>query len=55
MERLISVVEILQDSKDTWIVYELGGETLSKVMMEMKGDFIDGSRVYTVNFSEPYY
>ena len=36
-------------------MYEFGSETLSKVMMEMKGDFIEGSRVYTVNFSEVYY
>ena len=37
-----------QTSKDLWMVFELGGQTLSKVLYEMKGEFFKGERVYQV-------
>ena len=37
-------------AKDMWMVFELGGHTLSKLLYEMKGEFFKGERVYQVNF-----
>ena len=34
--------------RDTWMVFELGGHTLSKLLFEMKGEFFKGERVYHV-------
>jgi len=31
-----------------WMVFELGGHTLSKLLYEMKGEFFKGERVYQV-------
>lgn len=37
-------------AKDLWMVFELGGHTLSKLLYEMKGEFFKGERVYQVLF-----
>lgn len=42
-------------SKDQWLVFELGGSTLSKILYEMKGQFFKGERVYSVNSTKNKY
>lgn len=38
----------IQDSKDIWVFYEVGGSSLSKLLFEMKGEFYNGERVYNI-------
>lgn len=37
MNFIIKLIETKQTQKDLWMVYELGGKTLSKSCYEMKG------------------
>lgn len=35
-----------------WIVYELGGETISKMIYEMKGEFFKSERIYRIFYTD---
>jgi hypothetical protein len=39
----------MDDRKDLWIAFKLGGCSLGKKMFEIKGEFCRGERVYRVN------
>ena len=34
---------------DMWLVFEIGGSSLSKSLYDLKGEFFKGERVYSVN------
>ena len=36
------------NEKDCWIIYERGGQPLSRLLHQMKGEFIKGERIYIV-------
>ncbi|KAL4467046.1 hypothetical protein ABPG74_010643 [Tetrahymena malaccensis] len=55
LKNLIGLVEIIKDSKDTWIIFELGGATSSKLFYSLKGDFHNNERIYKINFLQSYY
>eukprot|EP00825_Cyclidium_porcatum_P002540 TRINITY_DN11172_c0_g1_i2.p1 TRINITY_DN11172_c0_g1~~TRINITY_DN11172_c0_g1_i2.p1 ORF type:complete len:270 (+),score=59.52 TRINITY_DN11172_c0_g1_i2:353-1162(+) len=38
-----------QTQKYFWIIYEYGGETISKSLFQMKGEFFRGERLYRIN------
>jgi serine/threonine protein kinase len=44
-----------EDKYDLWLVYELCGQPLNKVLYETKGQFFNGERIYEVNQSEEIY
>ena len=43
--RLLSVVE---ENKDSWLVYEVGKQALGSLMFDVKGEFFRGERIYNV-------
>ena len=41
--------DVNQESRqDQWLMYELGGTPLTKMLYELKGEFINGERIYNV-------
>lgn len=38
----------IEDSKDLWLVFELCGQPLSKILFKTKGTFHRGERIYDV-------
>ena len=44
--RMFSATE---DAKDLWLVFELCGQPLSKILFKTKGTFFKGERIYDVN------
>ena len=37
-------------SKDHWLIYEVGGKSLSKMLFDIRGEFYKGERIYIVSF-----
>ena len=37
-------------NKDQWLIFELGGRSLSKLLFDVKGEFYKGERIYAVGF-----
>ncbi len=52
LEGIIKCYLTKQTSKDYWLIYELGGETLSSFIYKMKGEFFKGERLYKINFTK---
>eukprot|EP01017_Pseudomicrothorax_dubius_P011559 TRINITY_DN1434_c0_g1_i2.p1 TRINITY_DN1434_c0_g1~~TRINITY_DN1434_c0_g1_i2.p1 ORF type:complete len:476 (+),score=125.05 TRINITY_DN1434_c0_g1_i2:370-1797(+) len=48
VENLIKMKKDISTAKDTWLVYELGGRTLTKALFDIKGEFARGERIYNV-------
>lgn len=42
------MLDDVEDKSDLWVVYELGGKPLSKLLMQTKGQFYRGERIYEV-------
>jgi hypothetical protein len=38
-----------EDKHDLWLVYELCGQPLNKVLYKTKGQFFNGERIYEVS------
>jgi hypothetical protein len=45
----LPVLEAIDDKRDLWIAFRLGGNSLGKRMFEIKGEFVRSERVYRVN------
>ena len=48
IELIAALLDEVEDSKDIWLVYELGGPCLTKNLFEVKGEFYKGERIYGV-------
>lgn len=48
------LIEVLDDSKDSWLCYQVGNIPLSKHMFEVKGEFYCGERIYSVLHKDFY-
>ncbi|CAD8111395.1 unnamed protein product [Paramecium primaurelia] len=48
-ENIVQIMGVEHSNKDTWIIQELGGKPLSKVLYTMKGEFYKGERVYAIS------
>lgn len=42
------MLDNVEDKTDLWVVYELGGKPISKLLMQTKGQFYRGERIYEV-------
>ena len=47
-QRISRLLQVLEDSKDVWLCYEVGQQPLSKLLFDVKGEFYHGERVYSV-------
>jgi hypothetical protein len=45
---------VIETPKDLWLLYEKGGQALSDLLFEIKGEFVNSSRVYRVH-QKPLY
>lgn len=45
----------INEPKDLWLAYEVGGNSLSKMLFDVKGEFHNGERIYFVNHQDFYY
>lgn len=49
------LLDVIEDEKDRWLLYEIGGVCLTKELFDVKGEFFNGERIYQVNHQELYY
>jgi dual specificity tyrosine-phosphorylation-regulated kinase 2/3/4 len=49
------LMEKINEKRDWWLVYELGGDSLSKMLFEVKGEFHNGERIYFINHQNFYF
>lgn len=54
VRHIAKFVKKIEDRHDLWLVYELGGQSLSKALFEIKGEFYKGERIYNVNHGTFY-
>jgi hypothetical protein len=45
---LCRMFKALEDKSDLWLVFELCGQPLSKILFKQKGTFYKGERIYEV-------
>ena len=45
MAKLYTVIE---ESKDVWLAYQVGGKCLTNHLFDVKGEFYKGERIYGV-------
>jgi serine/threonine protein kinase len=45
---------VIEELKDVWVVYELGGQSLTKQLFEIKGEFFKGERLYKITHQPLY-
>ena len=51
---IAALVDEIDERNDFWLVYEVGGPSLSKALFEVKGEFYKGERIYNVTY-KPFY
>eukprot|EP00826_Nyctotherus_ovalis_P037385 TRINITY_DN3404_c0_g1_i1.p1 TRINITY_DN3404_c0_g1~~TRINITY_DN3404_c0_g1_i1.p1 ORF type:complete len:262 (-),score=65.55 TRINITY_DN3404_c0_g1_i1:126-911(-) len=51
MARLLNHIE---DAKDIWVVYELGGASLTQMLFDIRGEFYKGERIYKITHKSFY-
>jgi len=47
-------LDVIEEAKDVWMVYELGGQSLTKQLFEIKGEFFKGERLYKITHQQLY-
>lgn len=45
---VIGVRDYIEDSNDIWIVFEKGGSSVSGLIFKLKGEFLNGERIYSI-------
>ena len=45
---IAKLIDDIEDQKDYWLVYEVGSQSLSKHLFDVKGEFYKGERIYHV-------
>ena len=54
IKNVITYLDIMEDTRDMWVVYKLGGASLTKELFEVKGDFFKGERLYRITHQSLY-
>lgn len=55
IESLCTLIDSQEDKQDLWMVFELCGQSLSKVLFKTKGEFYQGERIYEVIHNQQFY
>lgn len=42
------LLDVLEETRDYWLVYEVGSKPLTKLLFEVKGETFKGERIYGV-------
>ena len=48
IKSIAKLIDAIEDGKDLWLIYEVGGKSMSKTLTEVKGEFYKGERIYRV-------
>ena len=48
MKQIAKLIDDIDETKDYWLVYEVGSHSLSKHLFDVKGEFFKGERIYHV-------
>ena len=54
LKSIAKLLAVIQDTKDNWLVYEVGSSPLSKYLFDIKGEFYKGERIYGVQHKSFY-
>lgn len=54
VQHIVRLLDVAETSKDLWLVQEFGGDTLTKRLFEIKGEFVGSERLYRVHHL-PFY
>lgn len=54
IKSITKLMDVVEDSKDLWLIYELGGQSMSKLLFDVKGEFHKGERIYHVQHMKMY-
>lgn len=49
MRNIAKLIDDIEENKDYWLVYEVGSQSLSKHLFDVKGEFYKGERIYHVS------
>lgn len=55
IKSIARLLDEIEETKDFWLVYEVGSACLNKHLFDVKGEFYKGERVYLVNHTAPFY
>lgn len=55
IKHISKLLDEIEDSKDYWLVYEVGAQSLGKQLFDVKGEFFKGERIYHVSHASPFY
>jgi hypothetical protein len=48
IKSIAKLIDDIEDSKDYWLVYEVGSHSLNKHLFDVKGEFYKGERLYLI-------
>ena len=54
MYNMSHFLDQVEDSKDIWLIYEVGPQCFRKVLSDVKGEFFKGERIYRVQHLQFY-
>jgi serine/threonine protein kinase len=54
IKMIARLLDVIEEAKDFWLVYEVGAQPLTKLLFEVKGETYKGERIYGVNHQEFY-
>ena len=54
IRRIAKLYDVLDETKDVWLVYEVGAKPLSHHLFDVKGEFYKGERIYGVQHQDFY-
>ena len=54
MEHIAALLNVVEDSRDLWLVYEVGSQSMGDLLFNVKGEFYKGERIYNVQHREFY-
>ena len=48
LANIAALLNVVEDNKDIWLVYEVGASALGSLLFNVKGEFYKGERIYNV-------
>lgn len=54
LNSIAKLFQVIEEPKDSWLVYEVGAAPFSKHLFEVKGEFFHGERIYNVRHKTFY-
>ena len=49
LKNIAALIDNHSTRSDQWLMFEMGGQSLSKMLFDVKGEFYKGERIYAVN------